>query len=76
MLAGADVVVTMGRSVGAVEIPLTTRRVDWRVSDPDDAELDVVRRVRDDISRRVDAFVDELLEAGAEPDEPSGTSSG
>ena len=34
VLADADVVVTMGRSVGAFEIPSTTRHLDWRVGDP------------------------------------------
>jgi protein-tyrosine-phosphatase len=61
VLAGADVVVTMGRSVGAVDIPATTRHIDWRVGDPDAAPLDEVRRVREDIERRVEALADELL---------------
>ena len=63
VLANADVVVTMGRSVGAVEVPATTRHVDWRVGDPDAAPLDEVRRVREDLERRVDALVAELVEA-------------
>jgi protein-tyrosine-phosphatase len=65
VLAGADVVVTMGRSVGPVEIPASARHVDWRVGDPAGAELDEVRRVRDDIERRIDALADELT--GATP---------
>jgi len=65
VLAGADVVVTMGRSVGAVDIPATTRHIDWRVGDPDAAPLDEVRRVREDIERRVDALVDEILDPAA-----------
>jgi arsenate reductase (thioredoxin) len=64
VLAGADVVVTMGRSVGPVEIPETVRRVDWRVGDPAGAPLDEVRRVRDDIQRRVAELAAELV---AEP---------
>jgi len=60
VLADADIVVTMGRSVGTVEIPSTARHVDWRVGDPAGAELDEVRRVRDDIERRVAALAGEL----------------
>lgn len=67
VLSGADVVVTMGRSVGPVEIPTTVRHVDWRVGDPAGAPLPEVRRVREDIERRVDALADELLTPGAAP---------
>ncbi len=49
ILGGADIVVTMGRSVGHVEIPSAVRHVDWRVGDPAGAPLDEVRRVREDI---------------------------
>ena len=67
MLRAADVVVTMGHSVGAVEVPESVRRVDWRVGDPTGADFDEVRRVRDDIERRVRALLDELGVAVAEP---------
>ena len=60
MLADADIVVTIGRSVGQVEIPSSARHVDWRVGDPAGAELAEVRRVRDDIERRVTALAGEL----------------
>ncbi len=60
VLADADIVVTMGRSVGQVEIPSSARHVDWRVGDPAGAELAEVRRVRDDIERRVTALAGEL----------------
>jgi protein-tyrosine-phosphatase len=60
VLASADVVVTMGRSVGPVEIPSSARHVDWRIGDPAGADLDEVRRVRDDIERRIGALADEL----------------
>jgi arsenate reductase (thioredoxin) len=60
VLSSADVVVTMGRSVGAVEIPEETRHEDWRVGDPTGAPVDEVRRVRDDIDRRVEALLVEL----------------
>jgi arsenate reductase len=62
VLASADVVVTMGRSVGEVEIPDTARHVDWRVGDPTGAELEEVRRVRDDIERRVTELAENLHE--------------
>jgi protein-tyrosine-phosphatase len=60
VLNAADVVVTMGRSVGEVDIPDSARHMDWRVGDPAGADLEEVRRVRDDIVRRVDALADEL----------------
>jgi arsenate reductase len=60
VLAAADVVVTMGRSVGSVDIPASTRHVDWRVGDPTGASLDEARRVRDDIDRRVVELLESL----------------
>jgi protein-tyrosine-phosphatase len=56
VLGNADVIVTMGRSVGDFEIPENVNHVDWRVGDPAGAQLDEVRRVREDIERRVEAF--------------------
>jgi arsenate reductase (thioredoxin) len=64
ILNAADVVVTMGRSVGSVEIPSGTRHVDWRVGDPTGASVDEARRVRDDIDRRVQELLAEI-----DPDE-------
>jgi arsenate reductase (thioredoxin) len=60
VLEAADVVVTLGRSVGAVEIPERTRHEDWRVGDPSGAPVDEVRRVREDIDRRVAVLLAEL----------------
>jgi arsenate reductase (thioredoxin) len=60
VLEAADVVVTMGRSVGTVDIPEGTRHLDWRVGDPSGAPVDEIRRVRDDIERRVEALVEDL----------------
>jgi arsenate reductase (thioredoxin) len=60
VLGAADLVVTMGRSVGQVEIPPETRHDDWRVGDPTGAPVDEVRRVREDIDRRVQALLAEL----------------
>lgn len=56
VLENADLIVTMGRSVGAVQLPDSVRHVDWRVGDPAGAPLDEVRRVREDIERRVEAL--------------------
>jgi protein-tyrosine-phosphatase len=53
VLEAADMVVTMGRSVGSVEVPEGTTHLDWRVGDPTGAPVDEVRRVHDDIDRRV-----------------------
>lgn len=60
VLAGADVVVTMGHSVGAVALPEGPRHEDWRVGDPVGATIEEVRRVRDDIERRVRELLVEL----------------
>jgi len=65
VIGGADVIVTMGRSVGEIDVPAGVRHIDWRVGDPAGADLDEVRRVREDIDRRVDALADELLGAPA-----------
>ena len=61
VLASADVVITMGRSVGVVEIPPTVRHLDWRVGDPAGTDVDEARRVRDDIERRIAAFMRDVL---------------
>jgi arsenate reductase (thioredoxin) len=61
ILRGADVIVTMGRSVGPVEIPEHVTHVDWRVGDPAGAPLSEVRRVREDIERRIAALADDLV---------------
>jgi arsenate reductase len=70
VIAAADRVVTMGRSVGTIELPEGTLREDWRVGDPTGAPVDEARRVRDDIDRRVQALLVEL-EGPEEPEEPS-----
>src|SRR5262245_9935935 len=60
VIAAADRVVTMGRSVGAVQLPEGTTHVDWRLGEPTGAPVEEVRRVRDDIDERVQALLDEL----------------
>jgi arsenate reductase len=62
VLGNADIVVTMGRSVGELELPNRVRHVDWRVGDPSGAPLDEIRRVREDIGRRVVALAETLGE--------------
>lgn len=52
VLAGADVVVTMGCGDACPLIP-GKRYEDWDVSDPADQPLDVVRPIREEIERRV-----------------------
>ena len=69
VLEGADVIVTMGRSVGSVEIPASTRHIDRRVGDPTGASVDEARRVRDDIDRRVQELLAELDPPPADADE-------
>jgi arsenate reductase len=75
VIAAADRVVTMGRSVGAVTIPEDKLHDDWRVGDPTGAPVDEVRRVRDDIDRRVQTLLVELEGRPEEPEEPEEPSS-
>jgi arsenate reductase len=60
VLRAADVIVTMGHSVGVIEVPRDVRREDWRVGDPIGAPIAEVRRVRADIEHRVRALLSEL----------------
>jgi protein-tyrosine-phosphatase len=69
VLRAADVIVTMGHSVGAVEIPEGARHLDWRVGDPSGADVEEVRRVRDDIERRVRDLLTSLRPAAPEQHE-------
>jgi protein-tyrosine-phosphatase len=64
VLDSADMVITMGHSVGQIEIPRGVKHLDWRVGDPAGADLDEVRRVRDDIDRRVTELVASLNASG------------
>ncbi len=60
VLRAADVIVTMGHSVGAIDIPEHVRYDDWRVGDPTGAPVDEIRRVRADIERRVKTLLSDL----------------
>lgn len=55
----ADVVVTMGCGDECPYIP-GKRYIDWDLPDPRGRSVDEVRRIRDEIARRVDALVAEL----------------
>jgi arsenate reductase len=55
----ADVVVTMGCGDECPYIP-GRRYVDWELEDPAGLPLEDVRRIRDEIARRVDALLEEL----------------
>ena len=59
----ADVVVTMGCGDECPYIP-GKRYVDWDLDDPCGRSLDEVRRIRDDIARRVATLAKDLDPAG------------
>ena len=59
----ADLVVTMGCGDECPYIP-GKRYVDWELDDPSGRPAEEVRRIRDEIARRVDALVAELEAPG------------
>jgi arsenate reductase (thioredoxin) len=61
----ADVVITMGCG-DACPIYPGKRYEDWELDDPADADLEHVRRIRDEIARRVGRLADELVPALAQ----------
>jgi len=66
VLAGSDLIVTLGRSVGAVDIPAGARHEDWRIGDPVGADLTEVKRIRDDLDQRVQQLLVDVLPPPAE----------
>ncbi len=63
----ADVVVTMGCG-DACPIVAGKRYLDWELDDPSNRSIEAVRKIRDEIDRRVRALSDELiLEPGSPP---------
>jgi protein-tyrosine-phosphatase len=60
----ADVIVTMGCGDECPVYP-GKRYVDWKLPDPAGKELAEVRAIRDEIARRVDRLIAELLEEPA-----------
>lgn len=63
VVSGADVVVTMGCGDSCPVLP-GRRYVDWVVADPAGADLEEVRRVRDDVEAHVADLLDQLLPQG------------
>ena len=59
VVQAADAVITMGCG-DACPIYPGKRYEDWEVDDPAEADLDGVRRIRDDIGDRVRALLAEL----------------
>ena len=60
VVAGADVVVTMGCGDACPVVP-GRRYLDWELADPRGADPETVRRIRDDIDARVQALAAELV---------------
>jgi protein-tyrosine-phosphatase len=63
VVRAADAVITMGCG-DACPIYPGKRYEDWELDDPADADLDGVRRIRDDIAMRVRRLLDELGPGG------------
>jgi protein-tyrosine-phosphatase len=61
----ADVVITMGCGDACPFYP-GKRYLDWELEDPTGKPIEVVRRIRDDIRRRVRALLAEMLPAKSE----------
>ncbi len=61
----ADIVITMGCGDACPVFP-GKHYLDWDLPDPAGLELDAVRPIRDEISRRVRALIEELDEPAAD----------
>lgn len=61
-VAAADVVLTMGCGDACPVLP-GRRYVDWALPDPDGADPEQLRRIRDEIAERVELLLHELLDA-------------
>jgi arsenate reductase len=66
-VAAADVVITMGCG-DACPIYPGKRYEDWELDDPAETDLDGVRRIRDELARRVGRLLDELAPSERSPD--------
>lgn len=62
----SDIVITMGCGDTCPYFPGVSYR-DWKLDDPAGQPLEVVRQIRDDIARRVQTLVNELLPAHTPP---------
>lgn len=58
-LRAADVIVTMGCGDACPVIP-GKRYLDWELADPEGEPVEEVRRIRDDIERRVRRLIEDL----------------
>lgn len=65
MALNADVVVTMGCGDACPVYP-GKRYEDWALTDPAGKQLDEVRPIRDEVERRVEILIDELLSVKSE----------
>jgi arsenate reductase len=62
LVARANRVITMGCGVEASMCPAGLAITeDWQLSDPHGQSIEVVRQVRDQVRRRVEALVDEII---------------
>ena len=59
---GSDVVVTMGCGDACPYFP-GKRYEDWKLEDPAGQGIEAVRPIRDEIRRRVEALIEDLLDA-------------
>jgi arsenate reductase len=59
LAAGTDWLITMGCGESCPVVP-GARRDDWPIDDPKGQPIDVVRRIRDDIRRRVAQLIERL----------------
>jgi arsenate reductase len=66
VVRAADVVITMGCG-DACPIYPGKRYEDWELDDPSEQDLQTVRRIRDDIDRRVQALLAELTSGISAP---------
>jgi len=64
VVRAADVVITMGCG-DACPVYLGKRYLDWELEDPAGKSIDDVRPIRDDIDRRVQALLAELIGASS-----------
>mgnify|MGYP002153768801 CR=1 FL=1 len=57
----ADLIITMGCSVKEVcPAPMVKHSIDWKLEDPSCKSIDEVRRIRDEVERKVRELVDSL----------------
>jgi len=66
VVRAADVVITMGCG-DACPIYPGKRYEDWELDDPEGKDLDSVRRIRDEIDRRVQNLIGELIPESSHP---------